>query len=83
MSKRVAWSVAALCYPFLLRAFHAAVTPGEDASVLLASVVLILAISVPAVGIYVCVKLGALDQMTTSELLLKRLSLLSIAAAPL
>jgi hypothetical protein len=74
--------VAALCYPFLLRIFHGAVTPPEQTK-LLAAVALLLAISVPAIGIYVCARLSGLKRLTLAELRLKRIALLSLGAAPL
>lgn len=82
-SALVAPPAAALCYPFLLGIFHAAVTPPDEANVLLGAVALLLAISVPAVGIRVYAKLGALERITVAELRIKRIALLSVAAAPL
>ncbi len=78
----VAPPLAALCYPFLLKVFHGAVTPGHT-SAALAVVTLLLAVAVPAAGIVTCAKLGRLQQMTVAELQLRRIALLSIAAAPI
>lgn len=52
----VAPPVAAMCYPFLLKLFHGVVTPPNEANVRLAAVALLLAISVPAIGIDVRAK---------------------------
>ncbi len=75
--------LAALCYPFLLKAFTAAVSAPVAGSTMLSALWLLLALAVPGVGIYVAAKLGARQQTTAGEIQAKRLALLSIAAAPI
>jgi hypothetical protein len=70
-------------YPFLLKIFHDAVTPLGESDILIAAPALLLAISVPAIAIYAYTRLAALAQVTMAELQLRRITLLSVAAAPL
>lgn len=79
----VAPPLAALCYPFLLKAFNAFVTSPGGGSGAISALLLALALGVPIIGIYVCVKLGSIAVMTAGELQAKRLALLSVAAAPI
>ena len=65
----------ALCYPFLLNAFHASLgSPG-----IVGAVPLILALMVPAVGVFVALKLGAIASPTEGDLQAKRIALLTVA----
>ncbi|WP_298213925.1 hypothetical protein [Acidovorax sp.] len=74
---------AAFAYPFLLKAFHAAVAAAAGRASFAAGVLLLLAIGVPILGLLLASKLGQVEMPSASTILAKRLALLTVAAAPL
>lgn len=75
--------IAALCYPFFLKAFSASVANSPGQFSVYAAALLVLAVGVSAVGFLVALNLGGAQNPTFRELLSKRIALLSAAAAPI
>jgi hypothetical protein len=73
---------AALIYPFLLRLFHVLVTQPHAGSRALSSLVLLLAIAAPAVGVYSYWKLNSEESPSPIQVRAKLLALFSVAAPP-
>lgn len=74
---------AAFAYPFLLKAFHAAVAAAGGRVSLAGGVLLLLAIAVPLLGLMFANRLGQIETPSAGDILAKRLALLTVAAAPL
>ena len=76
---------AALAYPYWLSVFHAAVSQ-PDRPVLrygLTGLCLIAALAVPAIGIWVAVRMGRISPQARLHIRAKRVAFLSVAAPPL
>lgn len=73
-------AAAALGYPFLLEAFHAAISSGD---VLLAALLSIGAFAMPLSGIWFALRLNGMAHASRFDLRAGRLALASIAAPPL
>ena len=74
---------AAFCYPFLLWLFHQFVTGHGFWSVTLSPLLLLMAVAVPAVGIYVYWRLGSEGIAGPIEVRARVLALVSVGAPPL
>ncbi len=74
---------AALCYPFLLELFHLEVIRSGGASVLLSSLLLLLAVAVPFVGIYAYSILGMVGNPSAREVRARILALFFVGTPPL
>jgi hypothetical protein len=72
-----------LAYPFLLRAFNAAVTASGGRIDTLAAAPLAALLLSPAVALWSAARLGALDKPRGGELLAKRIAILTFAAPPI
>jgi hypothetical protein len=75
-------AAAALAYPFLLRGFHAAISP-PDASAMGAAVLLVLAFAMPLWGLVCAYRLAGVLQPSGFDLRARRLAYASVAAPPL
>jgi hypothetical protein len=80
-------AVAAMAYPFLLQAFHAAVSPPAGAlsavRIAAAAILLVVAFSMPLSGLVFAYRLALTARPTEAELRARRLAYASIAAPPL
>jgi hypothetical protein len=79
-------ALTALAYPYLLRAFHAAVTPADATSslrILAAALLLALAFAMPLSGLALAHWQTRLAEPSQSDLRARRLAYASIAAPPL
>jgi succinate dehydrogenase/fumarate reductase cytochrome b subunit len=76
-------SLVALAYPFLLKAFNAAVTASGGGIDAIAAALLALVLLSPAVALWSAARLGALEHPGRGELLAKRIAILAFAAPPI
>jgi len=75
--------VAALCYPFLLALFHLEVIRAGAASAVLSSLLLLMALAVPFVGIYGFRTLGTVGNPSMREVRARTLALVFVGTPPL
>ncbi len=75
--------IVAAPYPYILKAFNWSVTQPGGPSILPAAIALILAFLVPAIGLWVTMRLGESARPTAGETLARRVALVSIASPPI